>query len=178
MKRRGARRAAWRAGVVVVVATAARADAPGDQYGLFDSNTVDFIQDNWTHLSWQRYPPAQLVTFDQAATYCENLALGKFQTGWRVPSYKELLTLVDESPHTEYELVGGTYANLRKLIDIHPFPGTPVDHDHWSSSPVLPSLHPNQPDVIYAYTVAFGTGEAGFQDVTSTQYVRCVHDPQ
>jgi hypothetical protein len=154
-------------GGVFALASLARADAPPDQYGLFNS-TYQAIQDVQTGLLWQRYPVTVSYTtalsFNDAATYCATLSLDGNATGWRVPSYKELLTLVDEAPHVEYENGGLT----TKWIDGNAFPGTAVDEPYWTSS-----LYPLQSG--YAYVVDFSTG-IPVQAATGKQnYVRCVH---
>jgi hypothetical protein len=163
-------------GALVVVASVARADAPWGsmgQYGHFDSADV-VILDNNTGLSWQRQAYSQTTpNFSGAATYCASLSLGPLTSGWRVPSYKELLTLVDESPHYEPD-PNGMY--VLKYIDSHAFglsiegvTYTPVDASYWSSSlsPVDPSL---------GYVVDFKSGRTGFDRTGNGKYVRCVHD--
>lgn len=161
-------RATLGAGTVVILATLARADAPQTQYNLFNNNS-DVIQDLQTGLFWQRDPPAAGLSFDAAAAYCGQLSLDTLTTGWRVPSYKELLTLVDESPHYEYE--GGQL--VEKWIDGNAFLGelaSPVlTFGYWTSSP-----YPGPP-VANGYTVNFNTGYAQNQSLASSQYVRCVH---
>jgi hypothetical protein len=157
------------AGFIVLAATA-RADAPIDQYGLFNS-TAETIVDLSTGLIWQRSAPPQLTDFDAAVSYCAGLSLATPSgpsIGWRVPSYKELLTLVDETPHTEY--VGGTLVDV--WIDANAFPATAVDAEYWTSSPYLPQNS-------YAYVVSFGSGrgEAASMTPPGGLHVRCVLDP-
>ncbi|HEY3819203.1 MAG TPA: DUF1566 domain-containing protein [Polyangiaceae bacterium] len=152
------------ASAVLVLATLARADAPTDQYALFNLNS-DIIQDQRTGLSWQRYPTATAVSFASAANVCQALSLDTLTTGWRVPSYKELLTLVDEAPHVEYEGA----ALVQKWIDGDAFPGAPVTlNGYWTSS-----AYPLTPG--YAYSVNFNTGLAEAHSIGNAQYVRCVH---
>src|SRR5580658_4283600 len=125
-------RAAVAVTAMTVLATTARADAPLDQYGLFDMD-AETIVDAWTGLVWQRNAPAQHVDFYAAAAYCESLSLATpagQTSGWRVPSYKELLTLVDETPHTEYVNDG----LIQVWIDANAFPQTLVDREYWTSS--------------------------------------------
>jgi len=166
--RRPVLRATLAASAVVALATLARADAPGDQYNLFNLNS-DVIQDLRTGLYWQRYPLTTGLSFDDAATQCGQISLDTLTTGWRVPSYKELLTLVDESPHVEYE--GGQL--VVKWVDGDAFPGdlaAPVlTHAYWTSS-AYPGTPPGA-----AYSVNFHTGFPQAQDMGTTLYVRCVH---
>jgi hypothetical protein len=106
------------------------------------------------------------MTFDAAASYCQALSLDGYASGWRVPSYKELLTLVDERPHLEYESGG----DVPKAIDLNAFPGTPTAAGpYWTSS--------TQPATGGAYTVSFVDGTSGLTIKATPLYVRCVHDP-
>jgi hypothetical protein len=149
---------------VVALGSLAWADAPPGQYSYFDLRDQSIL-DLKTGLRWQRYaaPP---VSSASAVSYCAGLSLSGFGAGaWRLPSYKELLTLVDESPHIEYP----TGAPVQIAIDGNAFSGTAVDAPYWTSSP-YPPMSGN------AYAVDFSTG-AG-QDVaiaSANLYVRCVH---
>jgi hypothetical protein len=170
-------------GGLVVVASIARADAPvgsTGQYGVKGASGAPIfgpadvtILDNYTKLTWQRSAYSQsTLSFLGAATYCANLSLLPFASGWRVPSYKELLTLVDESPHTEYE----NGIAVTKYIDSHAFgPSlsgvgyTPVDAFYWSSS-LTPA------DSTVGYVINFKTGSTVVESTGNGAYVRCVHD--
>jgi hypothetical protein len=152
----------------VAVATVARADAPMSQYQQFDL-TNQTIFDQFTRLKWERYASSSTYTFDQAAAYCASGTHGEGTTGWRVPSYKELLTIVDEAPHDEYE-------NLQinpKWYDYNAFFGTPVDAPYWSSS-LAPPLNPADPPS--AFSVDFGNGHGQRTLTRLASHVRCVHD--
>lgn len=147
-----------------MVGALARADAPPDQYDNFDRADA-VITDAWTGLRWQRTVTTQ-TDFAGAVAYCNALSLGTFSTDWRLPSYKELLTLVDESPHYEYP--AGTPVQI--AIDGNAFPGTPVALDaanYWSSSVSGASV----------FVVEFTQGNASTVPASGTSaYVRCVHD--
>jgi len=148
------------------VAATARADAPADQYNLFNM-TVETIQDARTSLVWQRFrysSPPQL-SFQAAAAYCATFSIPTYPTGWRVPSYKELLTLIDESPHIEWS----TGAPVLTAIDGSAFPGTVADADYWTSS-----LYARAPLTPTAYAVNFGDGSAKLDALGNALYVRCV----
>jgi hypothetical protein len=149
---------------VAALASLARADAPIDQYNLFNLNS-DVIQDNYTGLRWQRYASTTPVPWAGTFAVCASVSLDTYTTGWRVPSYKELLTIVDEAPHTEYE--NGLL--VQKAIDPNAFPGTAVDNPYWTSS--VPAFQPTN-----AYSVNFHTGVPQLQDALNPIYVRCVHD--
>jgi hypothetical protein len=150
-----------------VIAAVARAGAPIDQYDLFSMNTPT-IHDVRTGLTWQRNVSTQTMTFDAAAAYCTTMSMPQagLPDSWRVPSYKELLTLVDEQPQTEYD---STKLDLvKKWIDVNAFPMTPVLETYWTSSLF--------PGAASAYAVDFGSGTPFAQPLGTGQYVRCVHD--
>jgi hypothetical protein len=172
---------------VAVIATVARADAPPDQYGLFDSTDL-VIYDKSTKLTWERGPltyemarAQPTFNFDDAAAHCNALSLGWVSygqrhgpAGWRVPSYKEILTLVDEVPHPEYD--NHSLMSIPVAIDSNAFPGT-VSGPYWTSSlsPVTATLC--QGSTKPAYTVDFYTGQGIATTCTNSScYVRCVHD--
>lgn len=160
-------RARLRAGLstvaLVAIVSLARADAPSDQYALFFSGSQS-ITDHFTGLVWQRQALPTTMTLAAAVTYCSGLSLDGIAP-WRVPSYKEILTLVDESPHLEYQ--GGALVPV--AIDGHAFPPpTPVLYSYWTSS--------LSPDGASAYLVDFKSGVANTSLVQGTSaYVRCVH---
>jgi hypothetical protein len=156
------------AGGAIVLTSFARADAPtgqDGQYNLFNLNS-DVIQDVQTGLYWQRYASTTAVDYASSFGVCASLSLDTMTTGWRVPSYKELMTLVDEVPHTEYE--GGSL--VYKAIDSHAFPGTATTNPYWTSSPYVSQSNS-------AYVINFRTGVPTYADMSSAGYfVRCVHD--
>jgi hypothetical protein len=154
---------------LVAVVSLARADAPTDQYELFGSGDLT-IHDVQTGLHWQRTPPTRdggtaTYTFEEAADYCQGLSLDNLST-WRVPSYKELLTLVDENPHYEYD----SDALVPHAIDPNAFPATPVNTSYWTSS-----IYPEDPSQDSAYAVDFKTGLANWATRGTALYLRCVH---
>lgn len=68
--------------------------APPNQYTLL---SADEARDNYTGLIWQREGDASgLIDWQQAVAYCDNLTLGT-SSDWRLPSVRELATLVDEA---------------------------------------------------------------------------------
>jgi hypothetical protein len=161
---------------VIVIASVARADhAPADQYSLFDASDL-VIYDQFTKLTWERWPTWQSFKFAPAEEHCSTLSLaipGRVGTsGWRLPSYKELLTLVDELPHAE---VHPTFV-LWTAIDPSAFPGTndpnalpgTVDQPYWTSSTV--------PGGSEAYFVEFQRGAGATRSANEALHVRCVHD--
>jgi len=96
-----------------LLALEARGDAPSDQYAAFNSQDPT-ITDNKTALVWERY--AVVRTAGVASTHCNGLTLNGVPA--RLPTVKELLTLVDEVPHDEFD--------GPRAIDRNAFPGTPI----------------------------------------------------
>lgn len=165
------------AGVLLALASLARADgdtcptcAPQGQYGLFGPDNQT-IEDQLTDLVWQRFPPSTQVSFPDAEQYCATLLLPASTStpvpGWRLPSYKELMTIVDETPGLVY--VDGTVVTA--WIDTYAaFPGAAIGA-YWTSS-----LYPAAPNA--AYTVDFSSGAPSYQSTTGgvdAALVRCVH---
>lgn len=53
------------------------------------------VLDRQTGLRWRKAPPDKLHTFTDAKAYCQSLRLQEPGSGWRLPSIRELLELVD-----------------------------------------------------------------------------------
>jgi hypothetical protein len=134
-----------------------RADAPAGQYLPFDGSDTT-VTDAYTKLTWSRavLGPATFVGV-------QGLCLG----GTRVPTLKELLTIVDESPHN-YEFDKG--ANPYKYIDGSAFRGTPINDAFWTVTPTSKT----GAIVNKAYTVNFATGGVVEALIAEPHYVRCV----
>jgi len=125
----------------------AHADAPAGRYTIANET----VYDTKTELTWQQAVPSTKYTWADAKTYCAGLNLAS--TGWRLPTAKELQTIVDES-------------RTNPSIDPNAFPSTPSDH-FWSSSPARGSSS-------YAWYVHFSLGNTSSNGVSNTYYVRCV----
>ncbi len=136
--------------VGLIWAAQSRADAPMDQYAMMGGTVLD----RKTQLTWEQNADTSTFTFDEAKTYCDTLTLGGLK--WRVPSMKELQTIVDET------LVDPS-------ADPNAFPDTKID-DYWTSS--IYELDPTS-----AWTLHADFGGTGVDPVTTPHYVRCVHGP-
>jgi hypothetical protein len=110
------------------------------------------VADNRTGLVWQQAISASTHTFASAKTACTMLG-----SGWRLPTKKELLTLVDPTVPL------GTAV---PAIDPIAFPNTPPEAFLWSSSPLAGSA-----DSAWGVQV---TGIAVNRPDTSLYNVRCV----
>jgi hypothetical protein len=68
----------------------------------FFAPTDAIIIDDRTRLKWERRPPFKTGTLAEAQQRCALLTVDS-ESGWRLPTTKELLTLVDENGHKEFD---------------------------------------------------------------------------
>ena len=143
---------AW--ALIGALGAAAEAVAPAGRYTIGGGTVYDVR----TKLTWQRSAPATTYTWEDARTYCASagVAAALGGAGWRLPTKKELLTLVDYSVPPP----GPT-------IDAAAFPGTP-GAPFWSMTPVA------DPQLGGVWYVDFASGQAINYAVSPTSYVRCV----
>lgn len=127
------------------------ADAPVGRY-IASNGTV---LDTETNLLWQQGHQGNAPNWSNAQSYCDGLSLNGLG-GWRVPTVKELQTIVDEKQTTPF-------------IDPTAFPMTPAE-GFWTSSPWTGSSS-------MAWFVNFYNGGAGYVDVAAGSRVRCVRNP-
>jgi len=138
---------------VLLVALPVSADAPADQYDQFDRDSIA-ITDHYTRLEWLR-DARKSILWGDAEIYC-----GGQLGASRVPTVKELLTLVDEDPHQEYE----HGALVLKTVDRQAFPGTPTEAPYWTSTSVGGQI----------LVVDFTTGAVALRDKGLAANLRCV----
>jgi hypothetical protein len=112
------------------------------------------VYDSKSKLTWQQTVSSTLYTLADAKTYCAGVGASLGGTGWRVPTIKELQSIVDFSKASG------------PMIDPNAFPSTP-SAVFWSSSPLAGSSS-------YARVVTFFDGYTVSHDVSNTNYVRCV----
>jgi Protein of unknown function (DUF1566) len=99
--------------------TAPAAAAPPARYTVPGDGTV---VDNVTQLTWQQAPDAGAVALEQATAACSSLVLAGM-SGWRLPTSKELVSVLDfEAPQDE------PYPNPTA------FPGGAFAIGYWSST--------------------------------------------
>lgn len=111
----------------------------------------DTVQDTATKLTWQRASPDKSYASIDADAYCSNLKLDG--TGWRLPTVKELHTLVDETRTTP-------------AIDGDAFPDAPSTF-FWTASRL--AKFPQ-----YTWSVNFAEGGDAWFPGETPQRVRCV----
>jgi hypothetical protein len=118
----------------------------GDHYSV----GADTVLDQRTLLVWQRANAPSKMTLGDASTYCQGLGLVGYSSGWRLPSLRELRTLID-------------WSTSKPAIDAVAFPNTPSE-PFWSevSSAGVSS-------------VTFEDGASIDAPNTDLLYVRCVH---
>jgi hypothetical protein len=139
------------AAALVAIALVTRhsgADAPPGRYTISAGTVID----TKTGLTWQQgVGPG--ANWANAKTYCAGLSLAG--TGWRLPTMKELLTILDVLRS------GAPY------IDQTAFPGPAAAF--WSSTPYAPSSG----NAWIVYTTALSSANY-FLSVSSSTTVRCV----
>ena len=114
------------------------------------------VRDNVTGLEWQQTAPlAAMYDEQRALDYCNNLTLAG-HSDWRLPTLKELLTLIDSGPD-------GTAINTTF------FPDTGVE----SGSPYRTSTI-YLPNTSYTWAVHFATGNIQHNSLYWGSYVRAV----
>lgn len=126
----------------------AGAGAPPGRYTV----GADTVLDTKTTLTWQRNAPVATYTWPDAGTYCAGLSLSG--PGWRLPTVKELESLVD------------VRAAVAPTIDgaFSPSPSAWF----WSSSPSVGSSGS-------VWVVGFALGHTSFGgDTTNLLHLRCV----
>ena len=152
----------------ILLALPAAADAPRNppQYAQFLTDTP-IITDNFTKLDWDRRSilsgVGRSTSYGGAGAVCPSI----FKSGapGRLPSLKELLTILDEEPHNEYE----SGEIVPKMIDQLAFADTPVDLPYWTSTPA------GAPGSGMVWTLSFRTGAMEARSKTSgLAHVRCV----
>lgn len=124
------------------------ADAPQGRY-MTDNGTVI---DTKTMLIWERGHSIAPQIFSDAQNRCAMLMLNG--NGWRLPSMKELQTIVDRS-------------GVAPTIDPLAFPNTPKDA-FWTSSSWSASA------ASAAWVIKFTDGYTTSRSKTTSAYSRCV----
>jgi hypothetical protein len=142
---------------IIMVASPRSVDAdPAGHYVVTAGSGTDngTVYDSKSKLTWQQTVSPTTYTWAEAKTYCAGVGASLGGTGWRVPTIKELLSIVDVSQRLP-------------AIDQSVFPSTPPE-SFWSSSPLAGSSG-------FAWYVLFTGGYAvGNGGTLFSYYVRCV----
>ena len=92
----------------------ARAASPPCRYTVTNGGTASgTVYDVVTGLTWQQSLSAGTYSWYEAQEYCSMLSYAGFSSGWRVPTMKELVSIVD-------------YTQSNPSIDSNFFPNTPA----------------------------------------------------
>jgi hypothetical protein len=127
--------------------------APASQYDPYDAASTT-IHDRRTGMTWQRNAAGcPGCTWAQALAYCDSLSLATF-SDWRLPTVKELATIVD-------------YRATSPAVDVNAFPGTATADSYWTSTAV--SGFSNK-----AWLVQMRGYLANGVDPTGVAHARCV----
>ena len=130
----------------------------GDKFANDFTTGNGTVMDHSTKLMWQKdtagdevgdYKP---MTWEEALAYCENLSLGGY-TDWRLPTLKELRSLVD-------------YETNNPAINTGFFPSTPLA-GYWSATTYI-----NDP--VTAWSIVFDHDDVVKSDKSTVYYVRAV----
>jgi hypothetical protein len=141
--------------IAVILPTPADANAPAGRYVVANGGTSNgTVYDTKTKLTWQQTISSISHTWADAKTYCTGVGSSLGGTGWRLPTLKELQSLVDYSQATP------------PMIDSTAFPEAPSGL-FWSASRLVGPLS-------NAWGVGFGDGTTYGDGFSNTNYVRCV----
>lgn len=140
------------------------ASAPPGRYQMDDRGAT--VRDVKTGLTWQRGSSTKCHSALDPGSYCASLSLGEFTSGWRLPTKKELETLVD---------VAFMGQASRPTIDEVAFPDTYQEY-YCTSSPYLGWSYEGKP-LPSAFRVSFATGATTYSLLRAdTCRVRCVRN--
>jgi hypothetical protein len=128
-----------------------QAAAPPGRYTASSGTVLD----TKTRLVWQQPFAASSMTWAAAKSYCAGLGTSLGASGWRLPTIKELQTLVDVS------------VAMGPSIDATYFPNAGTGN-FWSSTP---STADTTAVWVLSFNASSGEGQAG---MSGTGSVRCV----
>jgi uncharacterized protein DUF1566 len=115
------------------------------------------VRDRQTELVWERHPSGPSMSWSNAPMHCALKSIGG-RSGWRLPSFLELMTLVQPSldvNSTSLSLPAG-----------HPFRGVQAA-SYWTSTPV-------DSDARQAYSVDFIAGDLDIRFKNQVHLTWCV----
>ncbi len=130
----------------------------------YDLSTTGLARDIKTELTWQRTVPLIRRTLSAAKTYCAT-GSGLPGTGWRLPTIKELMTLVDFSKTTKNR--------LDETIFNFPTDGIDTFGVVWSATSVV-GKPPYSTFTSGTWTLYSDAGNNNYVDSGVAAFVRCV----
>jgi hypothetical protein len=122
----------------------------------YTDNLDGTVTDDVTRLMWQQTPATAKLAWSDATAYCATLTLAG-HADWRLPSYVELVSLLDYGPTTP-------------AVNAKYFPLTP-QYPFWSSTSFTASPTMIMPSAWY---VEFGYGSTSNILLSDMLCVRCV----
>jgi hypothetical protein len=128
-----------------------------DRFEVLHEFSGAAVLDRDTQLIWERSPSTRDTLWSNAPMHCARKSVGG-RTGWRLPSFLELITLV--SPPLDGDLSGPT------LPTGHPFVGVMAE-TYWSATT-------SSADVNHAYAVDFVIGDVSSLMKSRTTHYWCV----
>ena len=137
------------AALLAIAARLVRADAPADRY-VVDAAQMT-VTDMRTGLVWQQTISTSYYTLADASAYCVGIRSGFTSAGFRLPTFKELMTLLDPTRNNP-------------PVYVKAFPNTPAEW-FWTASDRNP---------MGVAAVSFMSGETGFFAASDSLRVRCV----
>lgn len=105
------------------------------RFAILSAFQEEAVLDRTTQLIWERSPSTSEITWSTAQTRCSLKSVGG-QTGWRLPSFIELMTLIEPTLHQN--------SSLPALPPGHPFHRIKAG-PYWTSD-----TSPSEPAQAYA----------------------------
>ena len=115
------------------------------------------VQDRQTDLIWERHPSGASLSWANAPKHCALKSIGG-RSGWRLPSFLELMTLVQPSLDLN--------STSLSLPTGHPFRGVQAT-SYWTSTPL-------DSDARQAYSVDFIAGDVSIRYKNQVHPTWCV----
>jgi hypothetical protein len=145
----------------VCIIVAVRVAASFAEQGAISSPSSRFVAvldgaavtDTKTGFTWEQSPDFFYGGWTQAIDHCQAKTVGR-QTGWRLPSIKELATLIDSSQTDPALPSGHPFGNIKSSI-------------FWSSTP-------SETDDIVAWHASFFSGEVVTDQKSQTRRAWCL----
>ena len=123
----------------------------------FDTSVAGVVLDRGRNLMWERVSPVSEFTWQDALSRCQSLSLSGF-SDWRLPTFKELLTIVD-------------YGRAAPAADSTVFPSI-VSDLYWSATPA--TLRAYVWDNRLVQYVTFSDGRSNVTGNANVHHTRCV----